>query len=102
MMEALVIGIITILVSVILSMAGFWLTVSPKYVTKEDVDRMLTVYHQPFIERQNLTDYRLNEAHVNASKMMDLIEKSNDAINALNLEVAKLSHVLATLESKLS
>jgi uncharacterized coiled-coil protein SlyX len=101
MMIEVIIGVLSLLLGVIFSMAGFYLLQVSKYVSKEEVFTMIESYNKPFIEKQNLTDYRLNELKTNEAKMADVIEKSNEAINQLNLEVAKLSHVLISLESRL-
>jgi hypothetical protein len=101
MLENVAIIVISTLCGGIISMVGFWLTTSAKFVTKEEVEKMITSTEENFAERNNLTNYQILELKENDREIAKLVASSNQAINNLNIEVAKLSMVLNSLVKKL-
>ena len=75
----------------IASMLGFWLTSGATYVTRADVSRMIET-ESPYTSDQRLVLESLNN-------LSDKLEKNNELINSLNVEIAQLRAKLDQIEN---
>ena len=63
-------------------MVGFWLTAGANYVTRPEVSNMIRT-ESPYIVDQQLVLQSLNNLN-------ERLDKNNQLINSLNLEIARL------------
>jgi hypothetical protein len=70
------------LASCVALMIGFWLTAGASYVTRPEVSNMIRT-ESPYVVDQQLVLQSLNNLN-------ERLEKNNELIDSLNLEIARL------------
>ena len=76
--------IIIVLVTAILSMGGYWVTVGSSYTTKAEVTAM-------FIENQKFTQIEIDQLVEARKEMSQALKENTSAITELKIAIAKLA-----------
>lgn len=84
----------TVLVTIVISMTGFWMMIGREFVTREEVSKMTETRLE--LVRDNMNDFEENSRDLQRS-----IDENNKSINSLRIELAKLESAMNSLSSLL-
>lgn len=85
--------VVTTLITIILTMTGFWLMEGRNYITRDEAARMID--NENKIIKQILIQQQDNE-----ERLGNILERNTEAIQQLKIEMATLNRTLEYIEGK--
>ncbi len=84
----------TVLITIVISMTGFWMMIGREFVTREEVSKMTETRLE--LVRDNMNDFEENSRDLQRS-----IEANDKSINDLRIELVKLESIMTNLSKLL-
>lgn len=82
---------ITVLLTIVLSMSGFWFMLGREFVTRNEASVMIG-------DKIAMTSYQLDQ-HTNENKIMrQVIEKNTEALSQLKVELSAINQTVKFIE----
>ena len=81
---------VTVLVTIVISMSGFWMMVGRDFTTRDEVN---TIVNTKIIAIDN----KLEERAQRDVKLENVLEKNTEAIHGLQIQIATLNVMLETM-----
>lgn len=83
----------TILLTIIISMAGFWLMIGREYITRAEATRLINV-HSPYVKDKKFIMEKITDMNVTNQKLIQVMDD-------LRIEIAALRQTLKYIEKEL-
>ncbi len=84
----------TVLVTIVISMTGFWMMIGREFVTREEAGKITETRLE--LIRENMENFEQDSRDLQRS-----IDENNKSINNLRIELAKLESAMNSLSSLL-
>lgn len=90
----------TSMVSIIITLIGFWTAFIRNLVTKKEVEDMIQNQSQYCKDRQYIME-RLNDSKETNTTIFKALEKNTEVMNELKIQIATLGKTLEALEDRI-